>query len=260
MKYYLLTLIIIYGSSVVYSETSDKPQAEISQTQVITFSHTERVFYKKGLVEKIEIDGYLSNPTMPLEFVACTDGGKDYESLVVVKCKPWNIHLGLILAGLKEGKGPKSFGDLTRPTGDLVIVFISWVSTATTGTNIVSYRVEDLLINAQTNKVLERVGWSFTGSMFVDDIDYDTGRPTGKKIYLADVYKNVIASWHDPAAVLNIPTSGGLYLPNNEILPARGTKITLIIRPPTPEESEELKGINAAVSEYEEKQRQKQKK
>ena len=242
---------------------SDLPQAQGSQKKtasevklpdyrVITMSQGEKIYYRKGLVEKIEIDGFVANPSMPLEFIACGEGGKDYESLVVLKCKPWNIHLALILSGLKEGKGPQSFGDPTKPTGDFVLVFVSWEKDGKT----FSYRIEDLIIDSQTQKPLELVGWSFSGSMFVDEIDYDTGKPTGKKIYLADIEKNIIANWHDPAAILNVPTQGGLYLPNKQLLPPRGTKITMTIRPPNPKELEELKKINSIVAEREQKEKQ----
>jgi len=231
------------------STTKDK-EPEIPNWQVITLAQGERVYYKAGKVEKIEVDGIIANPSMPLEFIACTDGGKDYETLIVIKCKPWNIHLSLIMAGLKEGKGPKSFGDPTKPTGDLVLLFISWENNNKT----ITYRVEDLLIDSSTGKVLEPVGWSFSGSELVDDIDYDTGKPTGRKIYLADLYKNVVASWHDPAAILNIPTRGNLFLPNKQLLPPRGTKIVMTIRPPDAKELEELKKINAQVAEREAKE------
>ena len=239
---------------------------EIPEAQVITMSQGEKVYYKSGIVEKIEIEGAIANPTMPLEFVACADGGKAYESLVVLKCKPWNVQLALILAGLKEGGGPKSFGDATKPTGDLVLVYISWEKSASTAggdKKTVSYRVEELLIDSGTKKPLDLVGWSFSGSMFVDEMDYDTGKPTGKKIYLADIEKNIIASWHDPAAILNIPTQGNLYLPYKELLPAAGTKIIMTIRPPNPKELEELKKVNTAVAEREKKfkdEREKQEK
>lgn len=235
------------------------PTPEIPEPQVITMSQGEKVYYKAGVVEKIEIEGAIANPTMPLEFVACADGGKAYESLVVLKCKPWNVQLALILAGLKEGGGPKSFGDTAKPTGDLVLVYISWEKDNKT----VSYRVEELLIDSGTKKPLDLVGWSFSGSMFVDETDYDTGKPTGKKIYLADIEKNIIASWHDPAAILNIPTQGNLYLPYKELLPPAGTKIIMTIRPPNPKELEELKKVNAVVAEREKKlkeEREKQEK
>jgi len=225
---------------------------KLPDARVITMSQGEKIYYRKGLVEKIEIEGFIANPSMPLEFIACAGGGKDYESLVVLKCKPWNIHLALILSGLKEGKGPQSFGDPTKPTGDFVLVFVSWEKDGKT----VSYRIEDLILNNQTKKTLELVGWSFSGSMFVDEIDYDTGKPTGKKIYLADIEKNIIANWHDPAAILNIPTQGGLYFPNKEVLPPRGTKITMTIRPPNPKELEELKKINSIAAEREQKGKQ----
>lgn len=254
----LAVIVLFCGYSAVAEPTIAGEKAitpvEISDCQVITFSYGEKLYYKTGQVEKIEIEGSIANPTMPLEFVACADGGKAYESLVVLKCKPWNVQLALILAGLKEGRGPKSFGDTARPTGDLVLVYISWEKDKKT----VSHRVEELLIDSVTRKPLDLVGWSFSGSMFVDEMDYDTGKPTGKKIYLADIEKNIIAAWHDPAAILNIPTQGNLYLPHKELLPAAGTKIIMTIRPPNPKELEELKKVNAVVADREKKSREEQ--
>lgn len=271
MKYLIITLFLVlvfWGLTLsgepakpvelpdkpVNAKGSETPDPAILESQVITMSQGEKVYYKAGIVEKIEIEGAIANPTMPLEFVACADGGKAYESLVVLKCKPWNVQLALILAGLKEGGGPKSFGDATRPTGDLVLAYISWEKDGKT----VSYRVEELLIDSGTKKTLDLVGWSFSGSMFVDEIDYDTGKPTGKKIYLADIEKNIIASWHDPAAILNIPTQGNLYLPYKELLPPAGTKIIMTIRPPILKELEELKKVNTQVAEREKKFKEEQ--
>jgi len=247
-----LALIVLITSLYALSETppTDPGKTEtlapptentLPESKVITLSPTERIFYKNGKVDKMEIDGILSNPTMPLEFIACADGGKDYESLVILKCMPWNLHLALILAGLKEGKGPQFFGDPAVPTGDLVLVYVSWEK----DNKPVTYRIEELISNGQTQKSLDLVGWSFSGSQFTDDIDYDTGKPSGRKIYMANVYKNIIATWHDPNAILNIPTQGGLFVPNKEILPAQGTKIIMTIRPPDAKETEQLKKANA---------------
>lgn len=214
----------------------------------------EKIYLKE---KKIELAGYIASSNMPLELFICAEGGKDYESVAVVRCRPQNIQLALILFGLKEGKGPEYFGDPTRPTGDLVLVFIEWQKDGKT----VTYRAEDLVIDTRTNKTMPRAGWVFTGSKFVDEIDYDTRKPTGNKLYLANATKTIIATYHDPAAIIDNPTESGgmgsIYLPNKDIMPERGTKIKVIIRSPNEPELAELKKINEEVAQWEKEQREK---
>jgi hypothetical protein len=63
--------------------------------------------------------------------------------------------------------------------------------------------------------------WLFTGSMVVD------GR------FIADLDGSIIATYSDPAAVLNNPLAGRLddtvYEANADILPAPGTEVTVTI-------------------------------
>ncbi|MBI4738685.1 hypothetical protein HY772_03855 [Candidatus Woesearchaeota archaeon] len=223
------------------------------QPKMMTLSQGEKVYMVekpepgKPAVAKLEIDGMLSAPTMPLEFFACAEGGRDYESMVLLKCHPQNIHLSLILMGLKEGKGPEFFGDTKKPTGDLVLVFVSWEKDGKT----VTYRAEDLITDAQTKKPMPRTGWSFSGSRFEPEMDYDTGQPTGRKTYLANVTRTIMATWHDQTAVLNIPTRGGLYYPNKEILPKEGVEVKVTFRAPDEDELKELKKINEEAAKEE---------
>lgn len=229
------------------SLTQTNPTTE--KKDILTLDQGEIVYLKE---KKIEIPSIIANPNMPLELFACAEGGKDYESLVVLKCKPQNIQLALILFGLKEGKGPKSFGDATKPTGDLVLIYIEWQDK---DKNTHSYQAEDLIIDIRTNEPWPRVGWSFTGSSFEDEIDFDTGKPTGRKIYMANATKTIIATYHDPSAILDNPTESGgvgnIYLPNKKLLPESGTPAKLIIRVPDDKELKELKKTNEKVVKWE---------
>jgi len=222
---------------------------------VLTLDQKEKVYLKE---KKMEIEAIIANPNMPLELFGCTEGGKDYESLVVLKCQPHNIQMVLILFGLKEGKGPEKFGDATKPTGDPVLVFLEWKDDKD---KTLSYRGEDLIIDMRTKKPWPRVGWSFTGSRFEADIDFDTGKPTGRQIFLADATKTVIATYHDPAAILDNPTASGgvgnIYFPNKELLPKAGTPCKVIIRVPDDKEKEELKKVNEEVAKWEKEEQEK---
>lgn len=230
-------------------KNTESPSVKESESKdIITLDEGEKVYLKE---KRIEINAIIANPNMPLEFFACTEGGKDYESLVVLKCKPHNIHMALLLFGLKEGKGPTAFGDASKPTGELALIFLEWQVKDKT----VTYRGEDLILDERTQKPWPRVGWVFTGSRFEDELDYDTGKPTGRKLYVADMTKTIIATYHDPAAILDNPTrSGGIgniYYPNKELLPESGTPCKVIIRLPDNKEKEELKRVNEEVARWE---------
>lgn len=218
--------------------------------------NTGEVIYMEE--KKIELAGILANSNRELELLACTEGGKEYESMVVLKCKPSNIQLALMAFKLKEGKGPKFFGDPTRPTGDLVLVSFEWKEKEKT----VSYYAEDLIVDLRTEKPTPRVGWSFTGSTFEDEVDFDTGKPTGRKIYLANSSRIVIATYHDPAAILDNPTTAGgvgnIFLPNKKLVPKAGTEVKVIIRVPDEKELAQLKKNIEEAEKWEEEWRKKQ--
>lgn len=254
--------LMVWAQETNQPETADKPdqppvaipkEVTPKKTQPMIGEFGEKVYLKE---KKIELEGYIAASNMPLELFVCAEGGKDYESVAVVKCRPQNIQLALILFGLREGKSPEYFGDPGRLDGDFILIFIEWEKDG----KKVSYRAEDLIIDIRTKKTMPRAGWVFTGSKFVDEIDYDTQKPTGNKIYLANATKTIIATYHDPAAIIDNPTeSGGLgnvYLPNKDIIPERGTKIKVTIRLPTQEESAELERINEEVAKWEKEQRE----
>ena len=139
-----------------------------------------------------------------------------------------------------------------------LLVFIEWEKDG----KPFSCRAEDLIVDTRTKKPMPRTGWVFTGSKFVDEVDYDTQKPTGNKIYLANATKTVIATYHDPAAIIDNPgESGGIgniYLPNKDLIPERGTKVRVVIRLPNAEELTELQKVNTEVDEWEKEQRAKE--
>lgn len=234
------------------SPDTSSPITATADTEVMTLSAGERVVFNiirddKGAVkdkkiDRIEVDGVLANPTWPLEFYACSENsGKEHETLVVMFCKPQNLHLGLILMGLKEEpdeQSAKEFGDTKLPGGDIVQILITWQGK---DNKPVTHAAEDLIISHLTKKPMPRTGWAFTGSKFVDDLDFDTGKPTGKKIYQANYSKTVMATWHDSTAILNDPTAGGHYTPYKEILPERGTRVVVTFKVPDEKELVHLK-------------------
>lgn len=257
LKLSLIALTVLSSILFLMAEDQSDPDKSAEEEGVRLLEQGGKVYLKE---KKMEIPGLIAHSNMPLELLACAEGGKDYESLVVLKCRPHNIHLALTVFGLKQGQGPKFFGDPAKPTGDLILIFIEWAENDKT----VCYRAEDLIIDLRTGKPMPRGGWVFTGSKFEDELDFDTGKPTGRKIFLANATKTIISTYHDPAAILDNPTESGgvgnIYEPNRKLLPEKMTPVKVTIRLPNEEELEELKKINEGVSKWEKEWREKQEK
>lgn len=181
-----------------------------------------------------------------LELFACAEGGKDHESAVVLFAKPQSLHLALVLLGLKDkremgGGGPQQVGDPTAPKGDRVLVFLEWTDKEG---KTHRHRAEELIKDQRTNTTMPLAGWTFSGSEFVEEVDPDTKKPTGRQIYCANRERSVITTFHDPTAILDNPLSTGgddsIYYSNEDILPDSGTHAKLIVQVPTDEEKKQL--------------------
>lgn len=167
-----------------------------------------------------------------LEFLACTERGKDHESLFLSFCSPDKLHLACLSLGMAPGDGPEFFGDPRPIVGaPRVAITVEW---QIPGQPPVRWQAEDLLFDRHRGEAMARVGFSFTGSRFLTlPAGYDG--PTERQIYAALYMGSVIAVFHDPDAVLNTPLESGgsdtTYVPYQERLPARFTPCRLIIEP-----------------------------
>ncbi len=203
-----------------------------------------RLYLKPKEQKRLELDGVIIQQNINIELVACAEGGKDHESVIAVKCSPEEVHAALLLLGLRDknafgGGGPKKLGDPTKPLGDPMMVLVRWDENGKPK----EVRAEDLIVDCRTKGTLGHVGWVFAGSVFVDEIDVETGKTTGRQVYLASQVKTLVATYHDPTSILDLPVaedSNNMYFANGNMLPARGTKATLVLRPPTHAELKEM--------------------
>ncbi|HUS57217.1 MAG TPA: YdjY domain-containing protein [Planctomycetota bacterium] len=174
----------------------------------------------------IEIDGKICLDEGALELLACTEGGKEYESLISLQGEPWKIHVALLLLGLKPGGGAASQGDATLPTGDTVIIEVQWEQDGKT----IRKRCEDLLFDSKQQKTMEHVEWVFVGSRFEKD-------ENGNEFYMANRDKSVVTVFHDPYTIIDIPLETGaddtVYVASKQHVPPKETPIVLIITPGT---------------------------
>ena len=174
----------------------------------------------------IEIDGKICLDEGALELFACMEGGKEYETVIALQGEAWQLHLSLLLLGLKPGGGPQYQGDPSQPFGDTVIIEVQWEDNGKT----IRKRAEDLMWDTKKDKTMDYVEWVFTGSRFLKD-------ENGNDYYAANRDKSVVCVYHDPLTVIDNPLSTGgdqtTYIVNKKLVPPKGTPIVMIIKPGT---------------------------
>lgn len=176
----------------------------------------------------IEVPGEFSQNNGVLEYIAVQKTiGKEYESLLSLDARPSQLQAALILCGLKtpeEKKKIKKQGEDKIPEGDQVILYVEWEDPKTKKT--IRKRVEDLIYEKKTKKTMPKTHWVFTGSYFVRD------ESTGKLVFAADLTGSIIAIYHDPDAILDVPLKEGAddeAFVIDKSSPAFGTKCKLIL-------------------------------
>jgi hypothetical protein len=209
---------------------------------------------EKPLVEKADIKVYQSASTVIipatvvvrnaiLELFLCAKNGKSHESLLMMEERPKKMNLSLIMAGFSPEEkpvetGPQYLGDPTLPRGDSVVALVEW---ELKNGQWVRYRAEDLIRNLHENMIMRRLGWRFAGSYFMKETTPDQQERT---IFAASRIKTLIALFHDPSAILDLPApqggTDGLYAPRSRVVPPVGTSVRLILRKPTSDEQSEI--------------------
>lgn len=207
--------------------------------------------------QEVQIDGLVCIEQGILEYIAVAEGGKTYESLFELRCRPSHLSTALLMAGyVAGGLPPELRGDFTPQTmpatsrpdgapeipapppdywqkpGDATRVTLHVALRETDGT----WRergIEGFLVDRKADAAPQSLQWAFTGSFFERD-------PTsGREFFAADADRSVIALWYDPTALLNLAQdvgnpyrteTAGLSV-NRNSLPPKGTPIRLSIRP-----------------------------
>ena len=112
-------------------------------------------------------------------------------------------------------------GDPRTPIGSPVEIWVEWQQ----GEEVVSRPARELLWNAFTDQPMQDTKWIFTGGR------YKNGQ------FTTQLFHNIIAVYRDPDSLFNHPLPTGTddrtYRVNTDVVPPKGTKVKLIIRPVT---------------------------
>jgi len=154
-----------------------------------------------------------------IEYFAVAPQGKLHESILSLNVRPLHLQLGLILLGLEPKGGLRYQGDTQVPQGSPVDVFASWKRAG----KPVRVHAEEMIWDVVKKRPMDRNAWVFSGS------------PVDKNGFVADRELSLIATYRDPAAIVNnvLPTGSddSLYKVNERIVPHWDTPVTVTFAP-----------------------------
>ena len=197
----------------------------------------------------VDIDATVCLDQGTLEFIACTKGTKEHESIVTVDARPTHIHAALLLLGLRVGhpgmsrrmEGEPPRWEAIPPRGDPVEVSLVLRGV---GGDPVEFPIRDFVSpagqgdDAAPPRARGDAGapapfpdvFLFTGSRVEQD-------EQGNRRYAADESGHVISVATFGDEVLSVPdlqsadNAALLWQINPELLPKVGTRVTLRLRP-----------------------------
>ena len=154
-----------------------------------------------------------------IEFLACGTLGKSHESILILNAEPIFILTALGMLDLEPGRNLEVQGDPREPKGSHVEIWVEWKR----GDDVVSHTARELVWNVITGQPMQKTHWVFTG-----------GRIKNEQL-TTQLFHNLIAVYRDPDSLLNNPLPGGTddrtYRVNTDVIPPKGTKVKVIVRP-----------------------------
>ena len=162
-----------------------------------------------------------------LEFVLCTQGTKDYESLLSTRALPSSLHAALLALGLAPGKPARWTAPVDKksvfvpPKGAMLEVTVRWKDSKQVARESA---VTDWLLAVGTNKKPNPTRWVFVGSDFLDD-----------QRYWADVEGHHISLANFASSVIDVPFESSdknamlEFVANPAVVPPKGTQVELVI-------------------------------
>ena len=161
----------------------------------------------------------ISGDNSIIEFFACGQLGKTHESILMINAEPLHIFAALGAMDYIPGMNLTVEGDPRPPAGSSVEIWVEWER----GDEVISHRARDLIWNIFTEQPMQETPWIFNGGRYINNQ------------FTPQLFHNIIAVYRDPDSLFNHPLPTGTddrtYRVNTNVVPPKGTKIKLIIRP-----------------------------
>jgi hypothetical protein len=165
-----------------------------------------------------------------IEYLLVNEKGKTYESLLKTVVQPHDIHMALLLIGLKEDvkananePAPPSAIDAgylrsaPKLKGAPVRLSVIWTQDGKRK----EVPMENWVFNLQTNHPMTRGPWTYNGSLVQDGV------------FLADQELSIVAVITDPTALVNNPRKGydneDIWQVREEVVPPLDTPVEVSI-------------------------------
>ncbi len=160
----------------------------------------------------------------PLEFLAVVTGTNEYEAVVRSAAKPSDLHLALLLIGLRPGQ-PVRYSEATQtwlpPEGPPVDIWFEYQKDGKPQ-RVPAYR---WLRDIHTKAAAKPFTWVFTGSHTVDGS------------YTADQTGSLVGVINNENSVLDVPDlrsraiEAREYERNTDLVPPTGTPVVMVLTP-----------------------------
>src|SRR5688500_9427788 len=164
----------------------------------------------------------------PLEFFLCRAGTAEHEAVLRSKALPSHVHFALLAIGLNPG-APLTFVEATEkwlpPHGPPLSMSVEYEKDGKT----VTYPAYRWLLDLKTKKEPKAFSWVFTGSRVM--------RGDGENRYAADDTGYMVTLVNFDFAMIDVPELASSsnetleWVSNLDLMPPKGTKVTLVIEP-----------------------------
>ena len=153
----------------------------------------------------------------PIEYAVVRQDGKTHESILRTDAQPQHIHIAMLLLGARVANTNLFPDPPAPPPGEPVRLEVAWLHKGQTN----RYPLEELVLNRETRRPLERGIWIYNGS------NVSEGGFTAQRD------GSIISTHIDPDALVNNPRPGrendDLYTANAKLLPVDDTSVTVTI-------------------------------
>ena len=203
---------------------ADEP-AKDAKPAMIRLSPDHEVWIDKTN-KRVVLGGAVCLREGQLEMFACLNKTKEHESVLAVNTKAFLAHAALVAVGAEPG-APAQFRPTYRTaTGTEIEIHVYWTDEAGKRQHA---RAQEWIRNVKTGKDMQE-NWVFGGS------GYWTDRDTGQRFYQAEEGDFICVS-NFVTATLDLPiessqaNSALLFEANTPRIPARGTKVSVVLTP-----------------------------
>lgn len=216
---YLLLFVIVGCRSLIAGVPATAPASAPGVTDKLPFIHVD-IPNRQVLVECEAV-----NAKIPLEFLCVLAGTAEHETILRTHAKPSNIHLALLMLGLKPGHPMRYVADSEKwipPEGPALDISVRFMKDG----KVVSLPAWQLFRDLQNKKPMPPQRWIFAGSKV-----YNTGQ------YAADITGQIISIVNFDYTLIDVPQVASSandqlqYEVNPDTVPPEKTAVTLVLQP-----------------------------